>query len=391
MLNFEFNIATLVAKYLTGSLSDDESRKLESWKNASEHNRTLFESLCDKENRCKYTGQSRKYDKTEGWNEFQNKITRLRRRNLYIVICQFAAIFLLPMAAGLLTYYWAHQQPSVNGVAAVISQPALIEPGKSKAILTLGNGIAVELTSDTLQGLSEAGTMIQVRGEELAYSNHKNDETEELVYNKIEIPRGGEYKLSLSDGSVVHLNAMSSLRYPVYFNGDIREVELEGEAYFDVSKGKAPFIVKTAGMNIQVLGTTFNVSAYPDNASIQATLITGAVQIQTKNGENRDLKPSQQAEFNMYSHQLAVRQVDASLYTSWIKGKIYFKDERLEDIMTTLARWYNVNIVYEDVNMKDLRFGCNLNRHEDIAPFLELLMATGKVHVKVERRNIIFY
>lgn len=391
MLNNEFNIAALVAKYLTGSLSDDESRELESWKEASEQNHQLFASLCDPENQHTYRRQIGKYDKTEGWNEFQHKIKTLRRRRLYTVVCQYAAIFLLPMAAGLLSYYWAHQRSPVNDVATVTPSPAGVEPGKRKAILTLGNGMAVELTSDTLRGLHEAGTQIEVQGDELTYSNQRAEETDEPVYNKIEIPRGGEYKLSLSDGSVVYLNAMTSLRYPVHFKGDIREVELSGEAYFDVSQSKIPFIVKTAEMDIRVLGTSFNVSAYPDNASIQTTLLTGAVQIQTKSGEHCDLKPSQQAEFNTHSLQLAVRQVNATLYSSWIEGKIHFKDERLEDIMTALARWYDVNVIYENGDVRNLRFGCHVNRYENITPFLDLLMATGKVRSKVEKRNITFY
>lgn len=113
--------------------------------------------------------------------------------------------------------------------------------------------------------------------QKLAYNKKETDVVakEEVVYNKIDIPRGGEYKLRLSDGSLVHLNAMSSLRYPVHFSGDAREVELTGEAFFEVSKSGSPFIVKTKGIDVRVLGTTFNVSAYPDDHCIQTTLVTG--------------------------------------------------------------------------------------------------------------------
>lgn len=135
----------------------------------------------------------------------------------------------------------------------------------------------------------------------------------------------------------------------------------------------------------------FNVSAYPDDHCIQTTLVTGSVRIHTKEGGSIDLKPSQQAELDNESHELVVRQVDVSLYTSWIHGKIYFKDERLEDIMTALSRWYDVNVIYGNENVKNLRFGCNLNRYEEIDPFLELLRATGKVKTKVEKRNITIY
>ena len=120
-------------------------------------------------------------------------------------------------------------------------------------------------------------------------------------------------------------------------------------------------------------------------------MVTGSVRIQTKEGGSIVLEPSQQAELDNKSHELVVRQVDVSLYTSWITGKIYFKDERLEDIMTVLSRWYDVNIVFADDKLKNLQFGCNLNRYDEIAPFLELLNATGKVKTRVEQRNITIY
>lgn len=392
MLKQDFYIAALVAKYLTNSLSAEEKQELENWKNASGHNRQLFESMCRKENLYNYSRQTKKYDKNDGWEQVQKRIRAARRRNIYTILCQYAAIFLLPLMAGVLTFHLTRptDQPEVK---TIVAHKVSITPGDSKAVLTLGDGTVVDLDAQSSHELKESGMQIQVNQAELAYNKQETETIKEApVYNQIDIPRGGEYKLRLSDGSLVHLNAMSSLRYPVHFSGETREVELTGEAFFEVSKDAAkPFIVKTAGIDVRVLGTTFNVSAYPDNPYTQTTLVSGSVQMQTKEGASIVLKPSQQAELDNKSHEMVVRQVDASLYTSWVQGKIYFKDERLETIMTTLARWYDVTIVYANEKVKNMRFGCNLNRYEEITPFLKLLEATGKVKTKVENHTITIY
>lgn len=396
MLEQDFYIAALIAKSITNSLSEEEARELENWKTASEHNLRLFESMCRKENLYEYSLRAEKYDRTVGWEQVQKRIRMTRRKKLYIVFWQHVAIFLLPLMAGVFTWYFTHETKPVLS-KTVIAQSVHITPGKSKAVLTLGDGTVVGLNAESRQELNESGIQINVDKAELAYDKKGAEAipaeatSEEIVYNKIDIPRGGEYKLRLSDGSMVHLNSLSSLRYPVRFSGEVREVELTGEAFFEVSKSQTPFIVKTKGVDIRVLGTTFNVSAYPENQYTQATLVAGSVRVDTKEGGQIMLKPSQQAELDNRSHELVVRQVDVTFYTSWVSGKIYFKDERLEDIMNTLSRWYDIHVVFVDKSKKDLRFGCNLNRYEEIAPFLELLNATGRVKTKVQGREITIY
>lgn len=396
MLEQDFYIAALIAKSITNSLSEEEAQELENWKNASEHNFRLFESMCRKENLYEYSLRAEKYDRTVGWEQVQKRIRMTRRKKLYTVFWQHVAIFLLPLMAGVFTWYFTHETKTVLS-KTVIAQSVHITPGESKAVLTLGDGTVVGLNAESRQELNESGIQINVDKAELAYDKKEAEAipaeatSEEIVYNKIDIPRGGEYKLRLSDGSMVHLNSLSSLRYPVRFSGEVREVELTGEAFFEVSKSQTPFIVKTKGVDIRVLGTTFNVSAYPENQYTQATLVAGSVRVDTKEGGQIMLKPSQQAELDNRSHELVVRQVDVTFYTSWVSGKIYFKDERLEDIMNTLSRWYDIHVVFADKSKKDLRFGCNLNRYEEIAPFLELLNATGRVKTKVQGREITIY
>lgn len=267
-----------------------------------------------------------------------------------------------------------------------------ILPGGAKAILTLDNGETVYLdeNADGRQ-LQLAGKQIQIDSTTLNYSAADGQVVQSaLVYNKVEVPQGGEYTLVLNDGTKVHLNSMSSLRFPLTFEAGKREVELAGEAYFEVNKTGHPFIVSTQGMQIEVLGTTFNISAYPGE-EYQATLVSGSVKVDTGEGQSLVLKPSQQASLIPGSGNIQVRTVDTAFYTSWVKGKINFKDQRLEDIMRILSRWYNIEVDYSDEALKNLRFGCYVNRYEEIAPFLELLEATENIHVKINGKTIIFY
>ena len=228
------------------------------------------------------------------------------------------------------------------------------------------------------------GVMVLAAG--LAY--WFRNKAEELVVASA--AHGQVREMLLPDGTKVWLNQSSVLKYPRAFEGKERHVYLDGEAYFEVNKTGHPFIVSTQGMQIEVLGTTFNISAYPGE-EYQATLVSGSVKVDTGEGQSLVLKPSQQASLIPGSGNIQVRTVDTAFYTSWVKGKINFKDQRLEDIMRTLSRWYNIEVDYSDEALKNLRFGCYVNRYEEIAPFLELLEATENIHVKINGKTIIFY
>lgn len=392
MLKDDFFIAALIAKSSTESLSEEESRQLEAWKKASARNQALFDKLSRKESLSVYARQAQKYDTQQGWDQVEARIRSVRTRNLSLRFLQYAAIFLLPLLAGIGVYYLTEENRQTLTAEVSVPSPVKIQPGGSKAVLTLGNGRQVCLDVDSIRDLEEGGAQIQVRNTQLAYEAKPAAAlSARPVYNKIETPRGGEYKLALSDGTQVHLNAMSALRYPVQFDGDTREVELTGEAFFEVTKSDRPFVVKTKRMQVQVLGTVFNVSAYPEDSFTQTTLLSGAVKVHTSQGNSVELKPAQQAELDNRSAELTVRAVDPFMYTSWAQGKIYFKDERLEDILTYLARWYDIEVAYEKESLKNLRFGCNLDRYEAIEPFLNLLQETGKIRTRIEDRKIIIY
>ena len=383
MINQHFYIARLIARYLSDEIEEEEQAELTRWRNESPENERLFREICKEEN-IKQNMQKRQTFHTEdGWEGVQRKIQRHRFRHRILNICKYAAIFIFPVAIATVAIYKSGNEP--QPLSQVEEQ---IVPGGKKAVLILDNGEAIDLKATSGVELKEKdGTVSQVDSTVLNYQQAPARTSEKLAYNKVNVPRGGEYQLMLSDGSKVQLNSMSSIRFPVQFAQDCRLVELEGEAYFEVSKTGQPFIVQTKGMKIEVLGTTFNISAYA-NEEYQTTLVSGSVKVQTENGSNRILKPSEQACITPGSNQINVRNVDTAFYTSWIHGKINFKDQRLDDIMKTLARWYDMDVVYENEATKELRFGCYVNRYNEITPLVKLLEQTGRVTVTVEGKTI---
>ena len=383
MINQHFYIARLIARYLSDEIGEEEQAELTRWRDESPENERLFQEICKEENIKQNMQKRQTFHAEDGWEGVQRKIQRHRFRHRILNICKYAAIFIFPVAIATVAIYKSGNEP--QPLSQVEEQ---IVPGGKKAVLILDNGEAIDLKSTSGVELKEKdGTVIQVDSTVLNYQQAPARTSEKLAYNKVNVPRGGEYQLMLSDGSKVQLNSMSSIRFPVQFAQDCRLVELEGEAYFEVSKTGQPFIVQTKGMKIEVLGTTFNISAYA-NEEYQTTLVSGSVKVQTENGSNRILKPSEQACITPGSNQINVRNVDTAFYTPWIHGKINFKDQRLDDIMKTLARWYDMDVVYENEATKELRFGCYVNRYNEITPLVKLLEQTGRVTVTVEGKTI---
>lgn len=384
MLKKEYNISILIAKFLAGDISGEEHRELEAWKEASAENQQLFERLSTPQHIAELNTMAGCYNKTEAWRKLERKLTRSKVLGFRKWMV-YAAVLLVPL---MVCYFLIKTSEEVLSPNVNIAET--ITPGSSKATLTLADGSVLNLEDVKEFKLKEKdGT--QISKDSLTLNYNTNNFSDKIVYNKIEIPRGGEYTLKLSDGTMVYLNAMSSLRFPVNFIGDKREVELQGEAYFEVAKGHKPFIVKTARMNIEVLGTVFNISAYAEDQVTRTTLVNGSVKVTSDClSEAIILKPSQQASFYKSANQITVKEVDITQYTAWKNGRFYFKDWRLEDIVTYLSRWYDVDVFYQNNDIRDIRFGCNINRYGEIAPILELLEQTDKITAKLKGRTIVF-
>ncbi len=267
---------------------------------------------------------------------------------------------------------------------------AQIEHGSMKAQLVLANGKKVDLRPEiSLQLEEEGGTRILTSDNRVKYSGKDSlaGQSTEVKYNTLIVPRGGEFSLELADGTRVWLNAESRLRYPVVFTGKERKVEMEGEVYFEVAKNKEkPFIVTVNGVDIRVLGTSFNVSAYQEE--VVTTLVEGKVQLK-KGNEQVILSPNQQAIWS--DDEFRVKQVDARNFVLWKEGVFYFEDVDLETILDDMARWYNVNVFYMNPALKEMKFSVEIRRYGDINEILRRIEQTKRVKFEIKDRTINVY
>lgn len=297
-----------------------------------------------------------------------------------------AASVMILLGAGLLMVFELEPQQEVV--------QAEFFTGKRSVELVLANGQCVKLERNAIELQEENGTwIINDSNSLLAYrpDTVRREGGTELVYNTLRIPSGADYIVCLSDGTRVHLNCESQFRYPVSFAGNERRVYLDGEAYFEVKKSAEwPFVVVTDQMNVRVTGTTFNVKSYRKDQVIATTLVSGSVQVESEEMGKKvvRLSPSQQFEWNKVTRRLQVRQVDVSLYTDWTEGMFVFRNERLEEVMNVLARWYPIEVFYLSPSVKDLKLSANLGRYENIDTIIAIIRAMDKINV-VRKENMI--
>ncbi len=267
-----------------------------------------------------------------------------------------------------------------------------ILPGSDKARIVFDDGSFVELANvreDTV--LQDQGLRIYRQGDgSIAYEIDSNKERRNL-YNTVITPKGGEYSLVLPDGSKVWVNAASKLRYSTTFDEDIRAVELDGEAYFEVKKvlknGKRqPFVVRTGEQELEVLGTSFNINSYDKH--ITTTLVEGSVALKYTNNETiQYLKPSQQSKFSRDSKKIAITTVDPYYTIAWKHGKFAFEGASIYKVMEDVARWYDVDVQYEG-DLSDVRYTGTISRFENFKQLLQLIEWTNLVTFKVDGRRV---
>jgi len=300
-----------------------------------------------------------------------------------------AAVVLFFISTGLWYYFNETKSTRNQGQHAQIKTD--IGPGSNKAILTLANGSQVVLDEVMSNGevAKQAGTKItKTQDNQLIYAGTNDLKEEEIVFNELRTPIGGQYSLLLSDGTRVWLNAASSLRFPAVFKGSERKVQLNGEAYFEVAKNKKmPFKVEVNDNTIEVLGTHFNIMAYNNESAMSTTLLEGSVKVYNK-ANSALIKPNQQANLNKSNNKLQVMDVDASDAIAWKNGYFLFEDENIESIMRKLSRWYNIDVEYKGAVTKDALWG-NVSRFKNISEVLKTLELTKTVHFKLDGRRVI--
>ncbi|HRO47138.1 FecR domain-containing protein [Agriterribacter sp.] len=382
------HIQRLIGKYLAGEISREESAILDEWY-LSFNDHEVEITATDNLNEEVIKNRIHKRLLEDILQKQALQVTKSRRRR-YIPAAAAALIIL-----GLSYFFFFNSgKPGFapTGITSTTSPNNDIAPGGNKAVLILANGSSIPLDSISNGIISKQGNIDvnKTANGLLSYSINSKDITGDNaeLYNTIATPRGGQYQVTLSDGTKVWLNAGSSIHFPVAFAGNERKVEITGEAYFEVVKDETkPFKVLTASSAVEVLGTHFNVNAYDDEASVKTTLLEGKVTVSGKNEIPHLLAPGQQSSVSKEGEISVTGDVNIEDVIAWKNGRFQYTSVDLKSILRQISRWYNVDIEYRgDVN---LDFTGQLPRSATVSKVFEKLEMTGEVHFRIEGRKII--
>lgn len=371
----------LIKKVITGTVSKKEEEVVD---------RDFFDPFVSGHWAADKMGEKREVQKKIVKN-IRNGLARSGSRaniqKLVIITGKIAAAIIL---FSIVAFYGLRFMPN-RSIDRVEELTSSLQPGKEKASLTLGNGTILDLEDLSVGNAFEGADFVVIKTEEgrLEYRYHERlgNQSVNEEWNVLTTPMGGHFKIALADGTKVWLNAESSLAFPENFSEDARRVKVSGEVYFEVSYDqKRPFIVNAKEMDIQVLGTSFNVSNYEDNAYPTVSLIEGAVQVNAGSSVSK-LAPGKQASID--NGQIHVGPFDIESAIAWKDDYFLFKDRNIKEIMSDLARWYDAEIEYEGENWVDKNYTLRISRRKNIGEILSILELTESIKFKVTGRRIV--
>ena len=374
-------VVRLILQSLKHEATAEETAALQEWLQECESNRRFYERLG---NHAYFESQLQEYmsyDSRQDWAQVRLRLKRPRKRIAYRLI-PYAALLAIVATIAILIRHQTTPAPQAQPMEVADNR---IAPGSSKAQLILENGESIDLTvvsDSTQQALANAHAVNT--GKTLAYTPATPTATERR--HTLRTPRGGEYELLLADGTKVWLNAETELTYPAAFIGSTRQVQLKGEAYFEVARDTArPFIVKANDMEVEVLGTSFNISAYPSSKR-QTTLVEGKIAV-ALNKQHALLQPGEQA--TATPDGLEVREVNVLNYVSWRERRFIYEDQLLGEVMEDLGRWYNVEVFIANPEVYDYHLTANLPKYEDMNKVLEIIEYAAGVQFEVNNRTVV--
>ena len=375
-------VSRLIVKDLQGCISPEEKVMLDKWLEESSENREIYHRVQGRVNREERQRIIRKLNKRAAW-ERVDRNTKKYRHPILRRCMKYAATIVLPLFMVGVGFYLIRDKEEIHPVAEMVK----ISPGVTKAELVLADGHKVVLGTETIDSLvSEEGVNIVKDGNGVSYLGNK--EEGDLAYNIMRVPRGGEFKVRLQDGTLVYMNSETELKYPVRFVGKERRVYLSGEAYFEVQRDTTkPFIVVMNGNEVRVLGTEFNVRSYEDEKCQFTTLVAGKVLLTTHDHRCIELLPNEQGIVDPQGD-IRKEQVDVALYTAWKDGNFVFRKQSLEHIMEIAERWYDLKVTFEDEWCKQVSFSGNVERYDDFSKLAEMLEATGSVKFRIKNNEI---
>ncbi|MEL7588294.1 MAG: FecR domain-containing protein [Prolixibacteraceae bacterium] len=364
---------TLIGKYLAGSNEVSEA-EVKSWLNEDPRNDDLYKDLQAEEKLADVLDELDRFNEEKAWARFtSNRILKAKHTSLKWV--RIAAILVLTLGISSVMVYHFSEKAKTESFA----ETGNIKPGGPKAYLAIADGSVINLTDldHSQKKQLKKNTGFEITGNAVIVT--KTVGTAKKYYTLI-IPKGGEYKLVLDDSTEVWLNADTKLKFPDKFSSGIRDVELTGEAWFKVTKSEsAPFLVRSNDIDIRVLGTEFNASAYPDDPVVTTTLINGRVTVFYKTGVTgqQNLLPGDQASYNKKENTIRLGTVDAANFKAWKDGYFVFDNQPLSAVVKALERWYDVQFTIPDKALESARFSGQFRRYEDIGVALDIIKKTG--------------
>lgn len=376
-------IHLMARKVLGLMLSEQEESELTAWLGASDENRRIFEQVktfqdADKMLRLERDGYARQMAKRV-MRQLAVSGQRRVRHDLWKWMGGVAAAVAIIVCAVVWSLPESEELPFAR-------QEGQIVPGKVEAVLTFANGEKLHITDTTSEEVwKERLHVVDSACEGKAFA----EEGQAVTYNVLAVPAGGEFFYVLPDSTRVWINSDSELRFPTNFVDGVRRVELRGEAFFDVAHDRrSPFVVTLSGGDITVYGTRFNVTDYKETG-LSAVLVEGSIGFCSLHGDTVRLIPSERMVYGGDETGISVEKVDTELYTAWIDHRFVFRGQTLEEIMSTLARWYDFDIVFADEEARTIRLSGRLNRYDDIRVLLRTYEEVAGVHFGIRGREIV--
>lgn len=378
------HISKLIIKSLNNDLSATEAAELEAWKREMPANEDLCKKIMHGTDWFEHYPRYRQTADSDDWKLLQQKMSK--RKPVYRlrkVALKYAAVIVLFFS--LAFYFFQSEQGDKQSGMALVE----ISPGNPKAILELSDGQRVYLEngkSSNQKLLENFG--IQEADSSLSYKSGSFEGTAD--YHTLIVPRGGEYILTLEDGSKVWINSESVVKYPVNFSAIERKVYLlEGEAYFKVFPDKTrPFEVEAGGISVRVTGTEFNLMAYRSATHVEATLAKGSVEVVSGN-DNQHLQPGEQAVYFKETGGLMKRPVNIAYYISWKEGVFEFDDMPLREVVEQLGRWYDVDFIFQDDKIGAVRFSGAVKKSKSLVFILDIIRETRAVDYQIKGKTVI--
>ncbi len=383
-LHETFKIATLISLEIRGEISAEEKQELEEWKKVSVENRRLYNELLDEQLRAQQLRQLGSFDLKSGWDVVTAKM--YSRKVWYrLPVFRYAAAIILIAGSALAIWLTKNVKDSNNTKAIVAEIKNDVPPGNTKAYIKVATGQNVLLDDTSDSSFYAAGTLIQQQNGQLLLPKGKQSD-KAVQQLSLYTPKGGQYRITLSDGTRAWINSASSLQFPDRFMGSDRRVLLTGEAYFEVAHNPSiPFIVTVNNTEVKALGTAFNVRAYSDDDDIEAALVEGVVHVIAGNG-NAVLAPGKQA--TVTASDIKVGDANIAAITAWKNGLFVFRDMPLEEVMKQVSRWYDINVVYVSGFQASSTFTGRIDRNVPISRLLRLMEQTSIARFNLSGRTL---